>query len=372
MEKKDFDIKKIIGHFAIDGAFVSAEPYGNGHINDTFAVSFTNGRIMPPYAAALTDAPFKRALMQRINQNVFKEPGKLMENVDKVTRFLKDKIVLKGGDYLRETLNLIPTRDGGCFYLDQGGNYWRVYLFIENCDSYEIVKSGGQMYKAGRAFGNFQKLLSDFPAHLLHESIPNFHHTPKRYETFLDALKQDKCGRAKDVEKETAFIKNRKDDCRRVQDLIDAGDLPLRVTHNDTKINNVMFDSDTKQPVCVVDLDTIMPGSMLFDFGDSVRFGANPAAEDERDLSKVYFKSDYYDEFRRGFTAELGDSMTELENRLLPMGAKLMTLENGIRFLTDHLNGDVYFKIHRPYQNLDRARTQFKLVEGMEEYFGNI
>ena len=372
MEKNEYDIKKIVGNFAVDGAFTSAEPYGNGHINDTFAVYLTDGRIAPPYAAALTDRPFERVLMQRINQNVFREPGKLMENVDRVTRFLRDKIIKNGGDCLRETLNLIPAKDGHCFYRDADGNYWRVYLFIENCDSYEIVTSGDQMYKAGRAFGNFQKLLSDFPAQELYESIPNFHHTPKRYETFLDALGRDKCGRAKDAEKEIAFIKDRRDDCRRAQDLIDAGDLPLRVTHNDTKINNVMFDKDTKEPVCVVDLDTIMPGSMLFDFGDSVRFGANPAAEDERDLSKVYFKSDYYDAFRRGFTEELGESMTELENTLLPVGAKLMTLENGIRFLTDHLNGDVYFKIHRPCQNLDRARTQLKLVEGMEGYFGNI
>ena len=372
MENLKYDVKSAAACFAIDGAYIKAETYGNGHINDTFAVYYDDGRVREPFAQDLTDAPFARVLMQRINQFVFKEPEKLMENVDRVTRFVKNKIVARGGDHLRETLNLIPAADGNYFHKDADGNYWRAYLFIEDCTSYEIVSSGRQMYLAGRAFGNFQNLLSDFPAHILHESIPNFHHTPKRYETFMQVFEADKHGRAKDVKKEIEFITARKKDCETVQNLIDSGGLPLRVTHNDTKINNIMFDNKTGEPVCVVDLDTIMPGSMLFDFGDSVRFGANPAAEDERDLGLVYFKSDYYNEFRKGFEEELGASMTDTERRLLPMGAKLLTLENGIRFLTDHLNGDVYFKIHRPSQNLDRARTQFKLVEGMENYFGDI
>ena len=368
MNEIKHDIKNVIKNFCVAGEYERAEPYGNGHINDTYAVNFINGRVKIN-GAPDTEIPVERVLMQRINQFVFKDPEKLMENVEKVTRFLKDKIVAKGGDYLRETLNLIPSLENKSFYKDTDGNYWRVYLFIENCNSYETVSSGRFMYSAGRAFGNFQKLLSDFPAEILHESIPNFHHTPKRYDTFIESLAADKFNRAKDVQPEIDFIKQRETDTHIIQNLIESGEMPLRVTHNDTKINNVMFDKETNEPVCVVDLDTIMPGSMLFDFGDSVRFGANPAAEDERDLSIVNFKKEYYDEYKNGFLEELGKSATDKEKQLLPVGAKLMTLENGIRFLTDYLNGDVYFKTHRPGQNLDRARTQLKLVSDMEKIF---
>ena len=363
MSDKNFDIEGVMKNFAVSGDYEKAEPYGNGHINDTFAVYYDNGR------AGGVEKPFRRVLLQRINQFVFKQPGKLMENVERVTKFLKDKIIASGGDYLRETLNLIPSAGGGSFYKDPDGNYWRVYYFIEDAVSYETIESGRQMYLAGKAFGNFQKLLSDFPADTLHESIPNFHHTPKRYENFIEAIKNDAKGRARDVTEEIEFVMARKDDTEIIQKLIETGDIPLRVTHNDTKVNNVMFDTKTGEPVCVVDLDTIMPGSMLFDFGDSVRFGANPAAEDELDLSVVNFSFDYYEEFKKGFMEELGGSANAKEKELLPAGAKLMTLECGMRFLTDHLNGDVYFKIHRPSQNLDRARTQFKLVSDMEKIF---
>jgi len=361
MEKIKYDIKNILKNFEIGGEYESAEPYGNGHINDTFAVCLSNGNAL--------GSPVKRVLMQRINQFVFKEPEKLMENVLRVTEFLKAKIAAAGGDCLRETLNLIPASGGRSFYKDADSNYWRVYLFIEESESYETAGSGERMYHAGRAFGNFQKLLSDFPADTLHEPIPFFHHTPKRYGDFIASVNDDRLGRADGVAEEIAFVTARKDDARIIQDLIESGRLPLRVTHNDTKINNVMFDTVTQKPVCVVDLDTIMPGSMLFDFGDSVRFGANPAAEDERDLRLVNFNFEYYEAFRKGFTEELALNMTAKESELLPVGAKLMTLECGMRFLADYLNGDVYFKTHRPGQNLDRARTQFKLVKDMEGLF---
>ena len=369
MGKLKYDIKSVIDNFCIDGAFIRSEPYGNGHINDTFAVYFDNGRIGEPYAENLTREPFKRVILQRINQFVFKEPEKLMENVEKVTSFLKKKIILNGGDFLRETLNLIPAAGDKSYYLDRDGNYWRVYLFIEDSESYETVSSGNQMYLSGRAFGNFQKLLADFPAETLHESIPNFHHTPKRCEAFIKSLNENVFDRAKNIAAEIEFVKNRQKDTEILQSLIESGEIPLRVTHNDTKINNIMFDNETGLPVCVVDLDTIMPGSMLFDFGDSVRFGANPAAEDETDLSIVNFNLEYYEEFKKGFTEELGGDMNEKEKEMLPMSARLITLECGIRFLTDYLNGDIYYKTHRPSQNLDRARTQFKLVADMEKIF---
>lgn len=348
-----YNFRELSDNMCFEGDFVRAEPYGSGHINDTFAVYFENG-------------PFRRYLLQRINHNIFKKPDELMKNIESVTLFLKEKIIERGGDYLRETLNLIPAKGGGSFYRDSDGNYWRCYHFVEDTLSFDIAESPELMYCAGKAFGQFQSLLSDFPVDSLYESIPDFHNTPKRYRDFTSAVEADVCGRAESAQSEIDFVTSRCREAALLQTMIDNKEIPLRVTHNDTKLNNVLFDASSKKGICVVDLDTIMPGSMLYDFGDSIRFGANSAAEDEINLDNVHFMLDYYEAFKKGFLEELGGSITEAERLNLPLGAKTMTLECGMRFLTDYLSGDTYFKTTRPSHNLDRARTQFKLLLEME------
>ncbi len=355
---QDFNFKDIVRHFTFEGAFIEANPYGCGHINDTFAAYFKKA-----------DGNTHRYIMQRINHNVFKSPENLMENIESVTRHLRKKIIAAGGNEQRETLNLIPTVDGKSFYKSPEGHYWRAYIFIENATTYQVVENADHFYNAGKAFGTFQKLLSDFPAGQLHETIPNFHHTSKRFEAFAEAVDKDRMNRAKDVRAEIAFAEKRVADTSVLVDLLEQGKLPLRVTHNDTKFNNIMIDDITGEGVCVIDLDTVMPGLSLYDFGDSIRFGANPAAEDEKDLSKVWMELGLYEQFTRGFLESAGKFLTPVELAYLPFSAKLMTFECGIRFLTDYLNGDVYFKVHREAHNLDRTRTQFKLVADMEEKF---
>ncbi|HHV60967.1 MAG TPA: aminoglycoside phosphotransferase family protein [Clostridiaceae bacterium] len=354
--KKNYNFMEVTKHFKFAGDFIEANPYGFGHINDTYAAYFRKN-----------DNKVHRYILQRINHNVFKEPEKLMENIERVTTYLRGKVIESNGDPERETLNIIPTVDGKSFYKDEEGNYWRGYIFIEGAKTYQVVENLNHFYNAGKAFGKFQKLLRGFPAEQLHETIPNFHNTPKRFEDFMEALNNDKCNRAKDVKKEIDFVINRKEDTAVLMNLLKEGKIPLRVTHNDTKFNNVMIDDVTGEGICVIDLDTVMPGLSLYDFGDSIRSGANPAAEDEKDLSKVTIDLDLYTHFAKGFLEAVGEFLTPTEIEYLPFSAKLMTFECGIRFLTDHLNGDTYFKIHREGHNLDRARTQFKMVADMEE-----
>ena len=356
MNTASFDFKTIINYFQVDGDYEKACPYGGGHINDTFAVSLSGGG-------------YDHALLQRINTYVFKDPVKLMSNIEKVTIYLNEAIVSNRSNYLRETLHIIPARDGASFAV-VNGDYWRVYNFVENSISYESIESKEQMYTVGRAFGNLQCLLSGFPASSLYESIPDFHNTPKRFEAFVGALNKDVLNRASSCSEEIDFVLSRKENMSVIQGLIESGEIPVRVTHNDTKLNNILFDIETGKAVCVVDLDTTMPGTLLFDFGDSIRFGASTAAEDERDLNKVSVSLEYYNAYNDGFLEEAGGMMRDLEKELLPMGAKTMMLECGMRFLTDHLSGDHYFKIHRTGHNLDRARTQFKLARDMEKLFG--
>ena len=290
-----------------------------------------------------------------------------MDNVVMVTEFLKKKIAAAGGDVNRETLTVIPSKDGKSFVKTEDGDYFRVYIFVDDAISYQVVENPEDFYNAACAFGKFQNMLADFEADKLHETIKNFHNTKSRYVDFEKAVADNKSGKAESVKEEIAFAMARKDDAAVIVDGIAEGRIPLRVTHNDTKLNNVMVDSKTGKGICVIDLDTVMPGSLLYDFGDSIRFGTNPASEDEKDLSKVYCDLNLFEQYVKGFLSELGDSITKEEAELLPMSAKLMTLECGIRFLGDHLNGDVYFKIHRENHNLDRARTQFKMVADMEE-----
>lgn len=340
------DLKEIMGKFRIDS---SVELYGNGHINDTYLCGM---------------AP--RYILQRINHNVFKSPEQVMENIYHVTEHVRKKIIAVGGNPERETLTVVPTKDGNIFYKSEDGNYFRMYRFIEDSVSYDLVENPIQLYHAGKAFGHFQKMLDDFPADQLYETIVDFHNTPKRIGHLKEAAEQNAAGRLSEVGAEIAFAQKYESYASLIVDALADGRMPLRVTHNDTKLNNVLFDKITGEGVCVIDLDTVMPGSVLYDFGDALRFGASSGAEDETDLDKIYFDLEKFEQFAKGFLEETADCLTETERKLLPESALILTYECGTRFLTDYLNGDVYFKIHREKHNLDRARNQFKLVADIE------
>ena len=342
-------IKNIADNFALESEVVSFEPIETGNINGTFRL-FTDGG--PSY------------LLQNINTVVFRNTEVLMSNVDKVCTFLRGK--LAGGGSEMTSLFCYPCLDGKKYYTDAEGRVWRIYNFVDRSVCYNILSSPDLFRKTGRAFGEFQKLLADFPIGELGETIPDFHNTAKRYETFLASVAADRCGRLAGCLPEVEFVKARAADTRVLTDLLAAGKLPLRVTHNDTKLNNILFSADTFEPLCVVDLDTVMPGLSLYDFGDAIRSGASTAEEDETDLSKVQMSMELYAAYTEGYLGAAGDSLTPLEIEYLPFSAKLLSLECGIRFLTDYLDGDVYFKIRRPDHNLIRCRTQFKLVEDIE------
>lgn len=344
-------MEAIVKHFQIEGEIKEIVPYGSGHINDTYLVTMEDG---------------KRYILQRMNTDIFQDADALMENVCGVTKFLREKIVARGGNPMRETLNVIPTKEGEN-YLRFEGECYRIYVFVEGATSYDMVKDANDFYQSAVSFGRFQSLLADYPAKTLHETIPNFHNTVDRFRNLQKAVKEDVCKRAKDVQPEIAFAMEREQDTHAICDLLENGQMPLRVTHNDTKLNNIMIDNATGKGICVIDLDTVMPGSALYDFGDSIRFGANTGAEDERDLSKVSLDLNLFEVYVKGYLEGCGGSLTEKEIEMLPMGAKLMTLECGMRFLTDYLQGDTYFKIHRENHNLDRCRTQFALVADMEK-----
>jgi hypothetical protein len=354
------NIQEIVRRFRLEGDFSSVKPYGVGHINDTYLAIFkANGSI-------------QRYILQRINHNVFLNPEGLMRNIEAVTSHLSKKIESFGGDPRRETLTLIPTVDDNCYLLTEEGDYWRGYLFIDNASTYEIVESLDHVFNAAKAFGNFQNLLSDYPSNQLIETIPNFHNTRVRLETFIEAVDNDDMNRASSSKPEIEFVQQRVKEASVLVDMFEQGELPERITHNDTKFNNVMIDNETGEGVCVIDLDTVMPGLSLYDFGDAIRTLTNPASEDERDLSLVQVDLEIFDYYTHGYLDAVGDVLTPMEIKHLPFAAILMTLECGMRFLTDHLQGDKYFKIHRDNQNLDRCRTQFKLVEGMELEFDHM
>lgn len=356
MSKEKADLIHIAERFAIEGEIGSIEAHGNGHINDTFLVT-----------CQLAEGKTRRYILQRMNQEVFKNPKELMENVTGVTTFLQNKIRENGGNPEREALNVILLKDGGSYWQEEDNTFWRVYRFVEGADSLDVVERPEEFYESAVAFGQFQKLLADYPAESLHETIPNFHNTIDRVEKFKKAVEEDAMKRAADVQEEIQFVLDREADCHILCDMLAAGEIPLRVTHNDTKLNNIMLDHETGKGICVIDLDTVMPGSALYDYGDSIRFGANTGAEDEKDLSKISCDLELFALYTKGFIEGCGGSLTEKEIRMLPMGAKLMTLECGMRFLTDYLEGDHYFKIHRPEHNLDRTRTQFRMVKDMED-----
>ena len=325
------------------------EPYGSGHINSTWLAIHKSD-----------DGKEVKNLMQKISTVAFKNPEQLMENIVGVTEFLRDKVEEDG------TLTVIPTLDGKSFYLDEFGSYWRVYKFVENATAYQQIENDNDFYTCGLAFGEFQQMLAEYPAEKLYETIPNFHNTPSRFADFKKALAEDKMGRAKDVQAEIDFVLAHECKADAITSKLESGEIPYRVTHNDTKLNNILIDNATGKAKCVIDLDTVMPGAAAYDFGDSIRFGASTGAEDETDLSKISVDVHLFEVFAKGYLSTANKFLTPAEKDSLVTGAYLMTLECGVRFLTDYLNGDVYFKIHRENHNLDRCRTQFKLVSDME------
>jgi hypothetical protein len=345
------DVRAVARQFQLYGEFLHAQPYGAGHINDTYCAVFDQG-----------GAPL-RYICQRINHKIFQRPVLLMENIQRVTAHLGGKLKLAGRrDLSRAVLTLIPARDGRAWHQDPEGNYWRVYIFIEKALAYDAVETPAQAFAAARAFGHFQKLLADLPAPRLHDTIPDFHHTPARMARLEEAVAADPMNRAKLAAPEIHFALRHKP----LAGVLLAAGLPERVTHNDTKFNNVMLDQATGEGLCVIDLDTVMPGLALYDFGDMVRTTTSPAKEDETDLSKVEMQWPMFEALLQGYLASAADFLTPGEWRHLAFSGKLITFEIGLRFLTDFLEGDTYFKVHRPGHNLDRCRTQFKLVESIE------
>lgn len=353
----DKKLLKIVDNFPFEGELVEIKPTGSGHINSTFLVTCSDSNMNYQY------------ILQLINPNVFKKPDELMSNVMNVTSFLRNKIILDGGNPERETLTFLYTKDNTPYYKDENDACWRAYNYIGNCTTFDKVDEPIKMLRSAKAFGVFQKRLADYPIDNLFETIPNFHNTPARYEAFKEAIENNLSGRLDEAKKEIEFALSREADASKLTDMIKTGELPVRVTHNDTKINNVLFDKITNEAFCVIDLDTVMPGLSLYDFGDSIRSGAVTSDEDEKDLDKFNLDIDLYNAYAEGFLAEAAESLTQNEVDNLVFSAKLMTLECGVRFLTDFLNGDVYFKTDYPEHNLVRCRTQFKLVREIEAHY---
>lgn len=343
-------------NFRIPGTFQDGHRIKIGHINETFAATYDDvGR------------PF-RVVHQTINTHVFREPVGLMANVVRVTEHLRGKLEGLGTDQLdRRALRVIPTRAGEPFHVDGDGRYWRTFLFVEDVRSYDAVESPRQAYQAGHAFGQFQSLLADLPAAELATTIPDFHHTPKRFERLLRAIQADEFRRGTIARREIDFALGMKPLVSALVDAEARGEVPLRVTHNDTKFNNVMLDVRTGEAMCVVDLDTVMPGLVLYDFGDMVRTTTSRTAEDEQFLERVELEMPMFEALVRGYLEATRGFLTAAERRLLVLSGKLITFTIGIRFLTDYLEGDAYFRIHREHHNLDRCRKQFKLIESMNE-----
>ena len=345
------NISAVCRNFDTGGEFVGAAPYGGGHINDTYLVECKSGKF----------------IIQRVNTAIFREPEALMENFQRVTTHIAAKIAAAPQDgRRRETLHLVDARDGRCFYRDEARNFWRCYRFVDRAVTYDIIENTDQAFTGAAAFGEFQSDLADLPGRL-NETIKDFHHTPKRLDALKRAVKADPCGRLNTVGAEVEFMLKREEFCSLYIGMQRSGELVERITHNDTKLNNVLIDESAGAGVCVIDLDTTMPGLPHYDFGDMLRTGTSPAAEDERNLSKVGMRFGMFEALLRGYLSTAGAFLNPTEKELLPFSGILLTLETGIRFLTDYLDGDVYFKIHRPGHNLDRCRTQIKLVQSMEE-----
>ncbi|MDA3797575.1 MAG: aminoglycoside phosphotransferase family protein [Kiritimatiellae bacterium] len=352
------DIQQISERFSIAGRFVSAKPLGNGNVNETVLVSYVQ-----------ESGQEARYVFQRINHNVFTKPLELMDNYVRVSRHIKNKFDQDTSGTAHRSVDVVLTKSGETCCLLENGEYWRAYKYLENTKTYEVVENADQAYEAAKTFAEFLKLIRDLSGERLHETIPDFHNTSKRIEVLEEAVKNDSYNRLKDVEQEVNFIFDRKEEAGTLLRLLAEGKLTERITHNDTKLNNVLLDVKTGCGVCVIDLDTVMPGLIHYDFGDMVRSGAASTDENESDLSKVYMKFDMYSAILHGFLKNSNGFMTPLDKELLPLSAKIITLETGVRFLTDYLIGDEYFKIRYPNENFDRARMQLKLVASMEEQF---
>lgn len=347
--------QEIAAAFVCPGTYLGEVPYGSGHINDTYRVVYDQGGREVHY------------IHQRINHHIFRDVPKLMNNIGRVTRHQRRKFEQAGADDLsRRALTLVPTLDGGDYFLDARGDYWRTYVFIEDAVAIDVIQNTNQAAEAAKAFGEFQCQLADLPGRL-HETIPNFHHTRSRYDALMKAVERDELNRAAGVKAEIDFAVAREEIVDKVIDLMAAGEIPERVTHNDTKLNNVLIDTATGEGVCVIDLDTVMPGSVLYDFGDMVRTAASRSDEDERDLSKVEMDINYFEALVRGYLETASGFLVPKERELLAFSGTLITYETGLRFLTDYLQGDTYFKTHREGQNMDRCRKQFKMVQSVEE-----
>ena len=356
MAKKPFDIEEICEQFSIKGVFTGYEKINNGHINSTYNLIFDDNNKVAKY------------VLQKINTNVFKNPDELMSNIVAVTEHIRRKNTENNVDSPeRRTLSFFPCLDGRYYYFDKNNQCWRLYTFVDDVYSFNSIDSEEVFCNAGAAFGEFQKILSDFDGASLFETIKNFHNTVSRFNDLKTAVAENCAGRLDSAKDEVAFALEREADTHVLVDMITEGKLPLRVTHNDTKLNNILFDNITNKGICIIDLDTVMPGLSLYDFGDSIRFGANTAAEDEKDISKVSLSLSLYEAYVKGYLGSARDTLTDLEKELLPFGAKVMTYECGIRFLADYLNGDTYFKVAYPEHNLVRCRTQFALVKDMED-----
>lgn len=347
------DLRAIGRGFEIEGEFESAEPFGSGHINDTYRAVYRVGGVR------------RRFVHQRINHKIFSNPAALMENIERVLGHLKRKLA-GASEIDRRALTLVSARDAGLLHRDEQGGWWRTYLHLEGGRTYDVVEHAGHARESGRAFGEFQRLLADFPAPRLHETIPDFHHTPKRFEALERAVAADASNRARGAEAEIDFALRRKPLASVLHELQTRGEIPERIAHNDAKFNNVVIDDATRESLCVIDLDTVMPGLALHDFGDMVRTVTSPAAEDERDLSKVELRLPLFEALVDGYLSTAGGFLNAVEKKHLVAAGKLITFEVGIRFLADHLSGDTYFKVRREGHNLDRCRTQFKLVESIE------
>ena len=350
------EVRELAGQFAPEGCVGMPEPFGGGHINDTYLFS----------RECECGAQY---VLQRINKNAFPNPEWVMDNMLRVTEYLRQRIIERGGDPVRETLRLLKTRDGQFFAIDRNGDYWRSYSFVSDSVSYDSCDDPHIFCESGHAFGRFLSMLDGFDASTLHETIVQFHDTPKRFRDFRAAVEQDLCGRAEGVKELIETALSYEPFAATLTDALKKGDLPLRVTHNDTKLNNVLIDEKTGHAVCVIDLDTVMPGLCAYDLGDAIRYGANTAAEDEKDLEKVKLSMPLYRAYAEGYLSEVRGALSEKEVDSLPVGAKMMTLENGIRFLGDYLNGDIYFKTDYPEHNLVRSKTQFKLLSEMDTHW---
>ncbi len=349
------DIRSIAAQFRLEGRLVDAEPFGSGHINDTYALTCEAA------------AGRRRYVLQRINHLVFTNPPAVMENIRRVTEHIRTRLAAEGSPLAARQLVLIETHDGRTHFQDALGNTWRVYNRVEDAMTYDTLQSPAMAREVARMFGWFGRMLTDLPGGPVHETIVGFHDTPKRLAAFMEVLRRDPQNRAAGCRAEIAFVEQHAAICGDLLDLVDRGEIPVRTTHNDTKVNNVMMDVSTQTGVCVVDLDTVMPGLSLYDFGDMVRTATCEAAEDEQDLSKVRMRMPMFEALVRGYAAETHGFLTSAEKKRLAFSGKLITFEQMIRFLADHLAGDVYYRIHRPGQNLDRARTQMKLVQSIIE-----